>query len=253
MNTDLVKAHLNLNAVLVNLEDLVIYDKEMAALSKGWNLSIQFIVRKGPSAYIRFENGTCTVRRGRYKRPSVILYFFSPAHLVKMFDGKAQPVILKGFTKLGFLMKDFPRLTARLEYYLKPTPELLADKDYLAVNTRFTITTAAFAIQELGLVDPIAKTVSSHIRNGVVLIKVKPVGPSATLNFRSGAIEAAKGDCEKPMSAMLFRNLRVANDILNQKLDSFTAIATGDLMLRGQVGMVDSVSLLLDRIPLYLG
>jgi len=253
MNTDLVKAHLNLNAVLVNLEDLVVYDEEMAALSKGWNLSIQFIVRNGPSAYIQFENGTCTVRRGRRKKASIILYFLSPTHLVRMFDGKAQPVLLKGFTKLGFLMKDFPKLTARLEHYLKPTPELLADKNYLAVNTRFPITTAAFAIGELGLVDPVAKMISSHIRNGVTLMKVKPEGPSAMLKFQDGKIEAAKGDFEKPMSAMLFRNLKVANDILNQKVDAFTAIATGDLMPRGQIGMIDSLSLLLDRIPLYLG
>ncbi|RPI91608.1 MAG: hypothetical protein EHM32_02905 [Spirochaetales bacterium] len=253
MNTDLIKAHLNLNAVLVNLEDLVVLDAEMAALSKGWNLSVQFIVRKGPSAYIKFENGTCTVRRGRCKKPSVILYFFSPAHLVKMFDGKAQPVLLKGFTKLGFLMKDFPKLTARMEHYLKPTPELLADKNYLAVNTRFTITTAAFAIRELGLVEPVARMIASHIHKGVTLIKVLPNGPSAMLKFDNGTIEAEKGDFEKPMSAMLFRNLKVANDILNQKLDAFTAIATGDLRPRGQIGMIDSVSLLLDRIPLYLG
>lgn len=253
MNTDLVKAHLNLNAVLVNLEDLVVYDEEMAALSRNWNISIQFIVRNGPSAFIRFENGTCTVGKGRWRKPSIILYFLSPGHLVRMFDGKAQPVLLKGFTKLGFLMKDFPKLTARLEHYLKPTPELLADKNYLAVNTRFTITTAAFAISELGKVDPIARMISSHIRNGVTLMKVNPEGPAAMVKFQDGTIEAAKGDTAKPMSAMLFRNLKVANDILNQKLDAFTAIATGDLMPRGQIGMIDSVSLLLDRIPLYLG
>lgn len=253
MNTDLVKAHLNLNAVLVNLEDLVVYDEEMAALSKNWAISIQFIVRNGPRAHITFENGKCTVGRGRRKRPSIILYFFSPRHLVRMFDGKAQPVLLKGFTKLGFLLKDFPKLTARLEHYLKPTPELLADKKYLALNTRFTITTAAFAVRELGLLDPVARAISSHIGNGVVLMKVNPEGPAAMLRFQDGGIEAEKGDTAKPMSAMLFRNLKTANDILNQKLDAFTAIATGDVMPRGRIGMVDSLSLILDRIPLYLG
>ncbi len=253
MDTDLVKAHLNLNAVLVNLEDLVVYDEEMAALSRSWNISIQFIVRNGPSAFIRFEDGKCTVGKGRWRRPSIILYFLSPRHLVRMFDGKAQPVLLKGFTKLGFLMKDFPKLTAWLEHYLKPTPELLADKQYLAVNTRFTITTAAFAIRELGIVDPVARMISSHIKNGVTLMKVNPDGPAAMVKFQDGTVEAAKGDTAKPMSAMLFRNLKVANDILNQKLDAFTAIATGDLMPRGQIGMIDSMSLLLDRIPLYLG
>ena len=59
----------------------------------------------------------------------------SEAHLNKMFDGNSNPIPLKGFTKLGFLDKEFSKVTDKLEYYLKPTPELLEDPNYLNINT----------------------------------------------------------------------------------------------------------------------
>lgn len=253
MDREYIKAHLNLHAVFVNLEDLVLYDEETAAIVKNWNVSLQFIVRNGPRAYVAIQDGRCTVGRGRYAKPSVVLYFFSPAHLNKMFDGKANPVILKGFTRLGFLLKDFPKLTKRLEYYLKPTPELLKNSAYLALNTRFTLTTAVFAIGELGKYDDACKNATSHMRDGVALMKVLPGGPAAHLEFSHGAVVARKGDAEKPMSAIFFKNIKVASEVLNQKLDSFTGVASGLIMPRGQIGMIESIDMMLDRVPAYLG
>ncbi len=252
MNRELIKANLNLYAVLVNLEDLAVLDAETVSLVRDWDVSIQFTVRKGPSASVVIKNGTCKVEKGKHRNPSIRLYFLSPAHLNKMFDGKANPVLLKGFTRLGFLTKEFPKLTDKLAHYLKPTPELLKDKDYLAINTRFTITTAAFAVRELGMLDPVGKLNAAHIRDGITQIKVLPDGPAAYVSFKHGAMEVYKGEAEKPMSAMLFKNLKAANDVLNQKLDGFTAIAGGELMLRGQISMVDSMNMILDRIPVYL-
>jgi putative sterol carrier protein len=252
MNSDLVKAHLNLYAVLVNLEDLAARDPEVKSMIKDWDVSMQFTVRNGPSTCVVFKNGRCEVKRGKYKKPSIKLYFFSPAHLNKMFDGKANPVLLKGFTKLGFLTKDFPKLTAKLEYYLKPTPELLKNKAYLDMNTRFTLYTAAFAVRELGMLDPVGKLNAAHIRNGTALLKVLPDGPAARVTFSDGDMNVQKGDAEKPMSMMLFKDLKAANDVLNQKLDGFTAIAGGEVMLRGQISMIDSMMMILDRVPVYL-
>jgi hypothetical protein len=75
MSYNLVRSNLHLYAVLKNLEDVVKYDPEMNALALNWNLSIQFIVRKGPRAYVEFKNGMCTVAAGKIKRPSIVLFF----------------------------------------------------------------------------------------------------------------------------------------------------------------------------------
>jgi hypothetical protein len=252
MNRELIKARLNLHAVLVNLEDLVRYDAEMAGLTRDWDVSIQFSVLNGPSAHVRFKDGTCTVGKGRMKRPSVKLFFFSPAHMNRMFDGKAQPVLLKGFTRLGFLTKDFPKLTEKLGYYLKPTQELLKNKKYVEMNTRFTLTTAVFAVPVLGELDPVGRLNAEHIRDGILVVKILPDGPAAYLDIKHGSMETMKGSVDRPMAAMLFRDVKAASDLFNQKTDGFSAIASGGVVMRGHIDMIDAMTMILDRIPVYL-
>lgn len=252
MNDQHIKANINLYAVFKNLEDLVVYDSETASLVKDWDISVQFNVLNGPKAYVEFKNGLCTVRRGRHSKPSVILFFISTAHFNRMMDGKGNPIPLKGLTKLGFLKKDFTKVTGKLEYYLKPRKELLEDETYLELNTRFTLNTAAFAVRELALLDPIGKLVASRIRSGGVNLKILPHGPCVYVNFRGGDTEPGKGELAKPMAIMSMKNVKVANDFLTGKTDEFAAVASGDVIIRGQIPMLQSLSLILDRIAKYL-
>lgn len=252
MSYDLVKANLNLYAVLQNLEDLVKYDTGMASLIKDWNVSIQFSVKGGPHAHLDFKNGACVFGRGKHGSPSIKLFFTSPKHLNAMFDNKGTPIPLKGFTKLGFLTKDFPKLTDRLTYYLKPTDELMKEKKYMALNTRMTLNTAIHAVRELALLDPIGQLNKAHIDDGAMMMKILPDGPAAHIIFRGKEIEVKKGECDRPMSIMTFRTLKVANDLFNNKIDAFAAVASGDVAIWGHISMVDAVNPILDRIPVYL-
>jgi len=252
MLDELIKSNLNLYAVLKNLEDLVAYDKETAELAKNWNISIQFSVKNGPKAYVAFKNGICTVDRGKIQSPSVILYFTSPAHLNKMFDNKANPIPLKGFTKLGFLQKEFPKATDKLTYYLKPTDELLKDEEYLKLNTRFTLTTAAFATRELAEFDPLSMISASHMGEGTVMMRVLPDGPAVNITAKNKQLYAAKGMVDNPMAFITMKDYKVANDFLNGKIDAYTAITAGDIVMYGQIPLVDNLSLILDRISHYI-
>jgi len=252
MSSDLIKANLNLYAVLQNLEDLVAHDPETARTAKDWQVSIQFIVRGGPQLHVSFDGGACKVRRGRHPNPGVKLYFTSPAHFNRMMEGQANPIPLKGFTRLGFLTREFPKATDRLEHFLKPTDERLQDPAYLALNTRMTLNTAAFSVGELAKLDPLAGLAAAHIQDGTVLIKILPDGPAASITFDKGRIEAAKEDVPRPMARLQMKNMRVANDFFNGKLDLFTAATTGDVMIKGQTPMLDALGLILDRIPVYL-
>ncbi|MCP4138327.1 MAG: hypothetical protein GY754_45620 [bacterium] len=252
MDFDLIKANLNLYAVLKNLEDLVKYDPEINAMAKDWKVSIQFIVKNGPKAYISFKDGACSVGRGKMKSPSIKLLLNSPAHLNKMMDGESTPIPLKGFTKIGFLTKDFDAVTKKLEYYLKPTDELLADKEYLAINTRLTMNTAAFALRELVTLDPKGKALAHHLRDGVIIMKVLPHGPVVNMTVKNHEIEPAIGDAEDPMACILMKNIKIANDFLNGKIDPFTAVVKQDVIIKGQVGDIDTLSIILDQIPHYL-
>ena len=225
----------------------------MADLARDWDVSIQFTVIGGPRArFILSRTVRCTAGRGKCASPSVILLFTSPAHVNRMFENKGNPIPVKGFTRLEFLTKDFPKLTARLEYYLKPTDELLKDKAYLEMNTRFTLNTAAFAARELALLDPVGRMISSHMGHGVLQFEILPDGPAVYLDFSDDSIDVRKGKASRPMAIMGMKGVRVANDFLNGKLDAFTAIASGDVMIKGQMPMLDGIGLILDRVPLYL-
>lgn len=252
MSFDLIKANLNLYAVLKNLEDLVSYDEEIKEVAKSWAVSIQFSVKKGPKAYVAFRDGRCEVGRGKYSSPSARLFFTSPEHLNKMFDGQANPIPLKGLTRIGFLSKEFPKATDKLEYYLKPNDELLSDPAYMELNTRFTLTTAAYALKELFEHDPIGRQNASHIPDGAILLKVLPSGPSAHLKIQHGNITVQKGDVENPIALMTFKNMEVANKLLNGKSDAFAAVASGDVSMKGRVPALEAINIVLDRIPLYL-
>lgn len=252
MGYNQTKANLNLYAVIKNLEDLTLYDSEMKELISGWNLAIQFIVNNGPRGYIEFKNGKCSVERGRYKSPSIILYFFSPQHFNNMIDGKANPVPLKGINRIGFLTKEFPKLTDRLAYYLKPEDDLLKNNDYLKMNTIMLMNTAAFAIPVIAKGDAAGITVASHIPPGIVELKILPDFHSVNITFSEKCIRAEKGEAAKPSAVMTMKNVKIANDFLNGKTDPFTAIASGDVTIKGIIPMLDATSLLFDRIPEYI-
>ena len=252
MSVQRIKAGINLYAILKNLEDLVAFDPEAGEKVKGKNITIRFSVKDGPKAWVRFQNGICTVGQGNPGSSHVTLWFSSCEHLNKMFDGKANPIPLKGFTKLGFLQKEFTELTKRLEYFLRPEEVADPDEHYIKMNTMFTLTIAAFALPEIALYDERARYTASHLPDGSLQMSVLPEGPHVYLKIKKGEIEAGKGSLPAPSAMMLMKNAEVAIDFLNGKSDPFTAIALGDVMIKGQIPILDGINLILDRVIHYV-
>lgn len=253
MTQEKIKARLNLNAVLRNLEVLPALDKEAADIIRDWSLSIRFTIRGDMSAYLSFAGGKCVYDTETTATADVSLYFLSPGHLNAMFDNKAMPIPLRGFSKLGFLKNEFPKITKRLEYFLKPEGALLEEPEYVRVNTALTLYTAAFAICELVQLEPVSKLVGASMPAGALQLNVLPEGPYAYVLYdgKGGAI-AYRGQTTNPMASLSFRDCQTANQLLNAKLDGFNAIALGDLKLKGMIPLIDNTNLMLDRIPLYL-
>ena len=252
MNYESTLAALNLQAVLPNLADLVRLDPTAAGIAAERDIVIQFAVRNGPAAQVAFKGGVCTVTTDKGAEADVKLFFTSCGHLNRMFNNQANPIPVKGFTKLGYLAKSFKKITDRLEYFLTPSDQLLAQPDYMAVNTRLTLNTATRAICVLVEGDRAARAVAAGIPEGTIMLKVLPDGPAAAISFRGRKAVMTPGEAEKPTALMLMKDLKTANDLLNQKLDPFAAIALGDIMIRGQTPMIDCLDLILDRIPHYL-
>lgn len=248
---NLVKAHLNLIALLQNVEELVAMDQETASLTAHWDFSLQFTVLGGPRSYLVFHERRCRFGIGRTASPRVHLLFLSPRHCNRVFEGKSTPIPLRGLTRVRFLTKEFPRLTQRLEYYLRPTDELLKTSDYLSANTRMTLNTAAFGARELAGLDPVARLNANRIRDGIILMKIWD-GPAVHMAFQEGRIDVIKGEASHPMAEICFKDMKTANEFLNGRTDTFAAVAAGDVMLRGQTPMLQHLGLILDRLPEYL-
>lgn len=266
MSFEDVRARLNLFAVLPNLEDVVRDDAEMRALVADARITVQFSVANGPGTAVRFDRGTCTVgpvpRRDEAggadasgaggSGPTVRLAFASAAHLNKMFDGKGQPIPIWGFNHLGFLTKQFTELTDRMAYYLTPTDELLEHPGYLAMNTLLTLNTAAFAVPVLLGHDPECAPLRHNLAHGTVVLKVLPDGPAVSLVCGASGVLPVKGELTHPTALVLLRDLQAANDFLNGRLDVYAAAVTGEVQIWGQIVMVDSLALVLDRVGKYL-
>ncbi len=247
-----IKAHLNLCAVLQNLEDLVRLDADMAALTSDWDISIQFCVSGGPRACVAFKDGVCTHGVGARPSPAVRLFFFSPEHLNRMFDGQGKPVPLKGFTKLRFLSKEFARLTDRLEYYLKPEPCRLQNNDFRKIHTALTLYTGIYAVKVLAEHEPLSQQIAAGLPEGVMVVRVLPDGPAAWLQVHDGAITVGKGEPKDATAYMDFRDGDAAHAVLSGQVDSWQAIGRGQLALKGQVPIIECVGLILDRVERYL-
>jgi hypothetical protein len=270
MSFDDVRARLNLFAVLPNLEDVVREDAEMRALVADARITIKFKVANGPSTTVRFFGGACTVgpdaAPASARRPAgeagagadaasgatVRLVFTSAAHLNKMFDGASQPIPIWGFNHIGFLKNQFTELTDRMGYYLTPTDELLEHPGYLKMNTLLTLNTAAFAVPVLLGRDPDCIPLRHNLSYGTAVIKVLPDGPAVSLVCGASGVLPVKGELTHPSALVLLRDLKVANDFLNGRLDVYAAAVTGDVQIWGQVVMVDSLALVLDRVGKYL-
>lgn len=247
----LTKANINLFAVLRNIEDLCELDEEMKSMIKDKDISIQFSVKDGPQGILSFKNGKCSFKKGNGPC-DIKLYFKSPQHFNDMIEGKANPIPLKGFTKINFLKNEFTKITDKLSYYLKPTDKLLKNTSYFKTNTFLTAYAAFFALAEIGNTDRIGKLNASRISDGVISVSVSNGGPAVNITAKGGRLEAQKGIGDSPRAFMTFANMEIANALLNGKLDSYTCIGTGDFHLKGYIPMLDNMNKLLAQVPSYL-
>jgi hypothetical protein len=252
MLNESVKAHLNLRAVLPNLEEVVAFDPETARMVSTWNIAIEFKVRNGPLAHVIVRNGQCRVGDGSADRADVRLWFKSPGHLNAMFAEKANPIPTKGFTKLGFMSKEFPKLTKRLEHYLRASDDLLRDPRVFDFVTRCMLYTAIFGLAELAQRDPAVADLAAHTPNGTAEFKVLPDGPVVHLIHKNGSFVAAKGPAESPNVRMMFRNGRVCNELLNGRIDAFAALGRGDVVISGFIPLADQLNAMLEHLEPYL-
>jgi hypothetical protein len=245
------KAYINLKGVLRSLTYLCDMDSEAAKIIEKADITVQFRVKNGPTARLIFRNGKCSFEDGEGKS-DIKLYFSSPEKFNKMIEGKGMPSIRKGFTKLGFLLKDFSNLTKRMEYYLKPAPDTVQDERFKEINTLLTFYTAFNSLAEICMHDPVGKKVIEKACSGQLCACIENTPHAVRLKIDKGYAKIIGESDGSPEFYLTFRDVVKTNEVLNGISDFITAVGLGDVKMKGFIPVMMSVQHLVPLLSVYL-
>ncbi|MCR5149980.1 MAG: hypothetical protein K6B52_01990 [Clostridiales bacterium] len=244
-------AYINMYAVLGALENLCeLAPEAREALTNKKPISIGFEVKDGPSATITFANGLCRMEQG-CKKCNVKLPFSSCEKFNGLIDGTVTPIPSKGFTHIGFLLKDFTKLTDILNKYLRPSEEDLKDPEFFRINTALTLNVIGVAIAQVGNKDEIGKFSADHIVDGSVMMAIKD-GPAVEIACKDHHLLCYKKRPDTYRSSMVFDSYETANALFAGTVNALACIGTGKIEMHGQINMIDNINRILDRVALYL-
>ena len=243
-------AFINLYSVLGSIPLLCKLDKNAAELISGKNISIGIDVKNGPSATLVFKNGECELVDGCGKC-NIKLGFSSPEKFNGMIDGTVTPIPSKGFTKIGFLLKNFTKLTDILSNYLRASEKDLENEEFFNVSTKLMFGLISSAITCIGNNDRIGKASASYISDGVVKLGI---GDDLChyIVVKDHKLVLDDSTEEKVSSYMIFNDIRLAREIFDGKQNAVACVGTGKIRIGGMISQIDNVNRILDRVALYL-
>ena len=244
-------AYINMYAVLGTLENLCALDENARAiLTNKKPISICFDVKDGPAATITFKNGRCRMEDG--VGPCDIRIPFSSCEKFNgMIDGTVMPIPSKGFTHIGFLLKQFTKLTDLLTAYMRPDPADLKDKRFFDISTSLMFYTIAVAIAQIGNQDEIGKFSAHNMVDGDILMSIKD-GPKATICVRNHHLITIKKATDSPRALMEFSTIELARQLFDGQVNSVACIGEGKITMGGMISMIDNMNRILDLVGLYL-
>jgi hypothetical protein len=263
MKDDETLAYLNLYGLLGALEDLcsLVPDAERLARNDALPgkkpVTLGFTVSTtpgGPAMRLSCARGVCSVSEGS-EPCDIRLPFSSYKKFNGLIDGTVTPFPNKGFTKLGFLTNNFIKLTGLLETYLRASPEALKDPSFFASSTTIMFFLIARAVTQIANHDKIGRFTASNIVDGVVVLSINS-GPNplqAALCIKDHVFSFSRTVPEKYNAIMEFSSMSLARRLFDGEVNALACVGEGLISMRGNLGMLDNVNRLLDRVAVYLG
>jgi len=243
-------AYINMYAILGSLPRLCEMDEKARALISGKNISIGIAVKGGPEATINFGGGKCWLTEGT-EGCVIKIPFSSPEKFNGMIDGTVTPIPVKGLTKVGFLLKNFTKLTDILTKYLRPEEKDLEDDSFFNISTTLMLHLIADAIAQIGNEDKVGRASAGYIVDGDIKLGIAG-GPACGIRAVNSHLTAMHEAPEKMMSYMEFSDMHTARDLFDGKINAVASVGQGKVRIGGMISQVDNVNRILDRVALYL-
>ena len=246
-------AYINMYGILGSLGDLCQYSpeaKKLASGKQGKPIAVSFVVKDGPSMTLRFDNGSCKVAPGG-SSCDIRLPFSGCEKFNGMIDGTVTPLPSKGFTKLGFLTKNFTGMTKILETYLRAKPEDLAQSDFFSASTVIMFHLIAQAVSQIGNHDKIGRFSASNIVDGTIVLSIAGSARAAIV-VKDHHLTTTREIPEHYHAIMEFADIKLARDLFEGKVSTLGCVGNGLITMKGNLSMLDNINRILDRVALYL-
>ena len=250
MKDERVLAYCNLFAVLGAIPKLLELDGDAKKLVENKKISIGFSVKGGPCGKLSFNCGKAEMTEGT-KGCSIKLYFPSCKKFNDMIDGKAMPLPLSGFHRLGFLLGPFMKLTDILSSYLRPEPKALESRDFFERSTVLMLHVIAGAVAQIGNTDKIGMFSASNIVDGNIKLGIGE-DTAVFVGCRGHELKFLGEGSYDSFSEMKFEDINVARDLFDGTINAVVAVGEGKVRICGMISQIDNVNRILDRVSLYL-
>jgi hypothetical protein len=244
-------AYLNMHGILGCLEDLCEFSPEAKKLASGKPTAVSFVVKNGPSTTLRFKDGACKVEPEVSGTCDIRLPFSGCEKFNGMIDGTVTPIPSKGFTRLRFLTQNFIGLTKILETYLRAKPEDLSRNDFFEASTTIMFHLIARAISQVGNHDKVGRFSASNIVDGTVVLSIGGSIQEA-ITVKDHQLTTSREIPGHYHAIMEFADIKLARDVFDGKVSTLGCVGNGLIAMRGNLGMVDNINRILDRVALYL-
>ncbi len=243
-------AYINMYAVLGALVKLCDIVPEAKAILGKSGASIGFAVKDGPAVTFTFVGGRC-IMKGGVEDCVIKIPVSSCEKFNGIIDGKVTPIPSKGFTKLGFLLNKFTKLTDLLTRYLRPSEEELRDPVFFERSTILMLHVIAGAICQIGNHDRIGMASAKYITNGVIKMEICGAEKVAVI-AKNHKLTYSAIVPDRIMSYMQFADIQTARDLFDGKINSVASVGTGGVRMGGMISQIDNLNRILSRVELYL-
>ncbi len=244
-------SYINLFGILGALPHLCRIVPEAKQFLPNSPVSVGFAVSGGASATLTFSPQGCAISEGT-AGCMIKLPFSTPEKLNAVVDGKATPIPSKGFTKIGFLTKNFTALTNLLTKYLRCSEDDLSDPIFKARSTEIMLHVVGEALSQIGNHDKVGQISASKIPDGLISLAIKN-GPSVGISAKSGVLKTMHEPPTDFTSQMEFCSIDLARDLFDGKAASLSCIGRGEISMVGMISQLDNVNRILDRVAIYIG